>query len=165
MHYSCLGLAYGQNVEEVKRLATRFDRFQYHLASGSNEKWMVYDYALQYLDASGDSLTYFPPPCCAPIFLPGGRYLVTAARTTDSHCWISLWDLSVDDQHQDQLYSCADLVLSEHKITDRVSTVCLAIQNDLTAMGANIAISFTSSPLYVCHWIVKKVLNWSADST
>lgn len=140
---SFFALATAYDLREIKRLATRLDRFQYHLVSSSNEKWSVQNFTLQCLDKFGSPVS--ERLCGPPVLLPGGRYVVTAAQDSNSHCRISLWDLQACSGPVSALNACSDTVLNEHEIQPFVS---LDIQSD-TRTGAILAACFDDGPRYV----------------
>lgn len=135
---SFLSLGTERGLPEVKRLATLLDRFQYHLASGSNGKWSIRTITLQILNSPSSPPSPPPTLCSPPMLLPGGRYMITAGYDLDSYCCISLWDLHSQDDKVLILHPSSTVFFREHKARPSVS---LDIQRSIGS-SVNLVASF-----------------------
>lgn len=145
-----LDLTRHQDMNEAKRFATRLERLQYHIASGSDEIWAVQHYNLVHqLKHPSDTPVLLPKRCSHPILLPGGRYLLTSGLNSDDYLRVSLWDLWAENEMNDELYAVASVVLDEVKCMSNYPVVSLNVQSDPESNNAIVVVTYLHNLMWV----------------
>lgn len=124
------------DLREVKRIATRFCRFQYYMAAHSPAKWTLTPLTL-FHDWSPHMLE--PPRCTVPYLIPGGRFVLTA--TTGRHNSVLCWDLfQQHPMHRNKIKPSAEVELQDAEVNPE-TPASLNAQFDPTSSSVNVTLT------------------------
>lgn len=132
-----------ENVEKLRLKATRFYRFQYHIARGQSFP----SCNIQYCSLCNDQMAAISSMirCTEPFLCPGGRFLLSAMLDSKGYFHVLCWDLALMGSDSEKpLRSIASLRLENIKYTWGQNKLLASLVAQYDPQNSTVMVLFTT---------------------